>query len=103
GARDLEAALGGNDRLFELRHERLGAADGIGGGIHVRRRYRAAGAGIDDDRILATIVIDEDEGAARRLRVGLHRTRHDALVLPGLERDVAEGVASDLRDEGHLR
>ena len=63
----------------------------------------SAGAGHDDDGVVAGPVVDEDIGGAGRL---VRRSRSTRGVIPSLfqvrERDRAELVLADLGDEGHL-
>src|SRR5207247_7651688 len=97
---NLEPAAGCGYRLLELRHEHAGTADDGGGVFDVLRGDRRGRARDDDDGVLAGPVIDENEGAAGRLFRRLADMDCDPLLMPGRQRNIAEGVLADLGDAG---
>ena len=102
GAGDLQAAQGGVGRLFQLgdKHARVG--DGVGCGFHVGHADQAGRTGDHDDGVVAILLVQVDEGGAGRMRVDLFYARRDAVAAPQGQRIVAERVAPDRADKGHL-
>ena len=100
-ARYFEASARRRDGLLELGDEDGGAPDRIRSRLHVGRADPRCRARHDDDRVLAVLLVDVDEGRSGRLVRVFRHPRRDAFGFPRRKRDTAEIILADPRNEGN--